>query len=86
MDWLGGLSEALAHIEEFKLVEKAQKGASGKITYGLLKEEMWRETATFLEQWSEDSVQTSERELQRRRDRERREAKIQQWEKAKAKL
>lgn len=86
VDWLGGLSEALAHIDEFKLVEKAQKGMSGKIAYGLLKEEMWRESVAFLEKWTEDNVDTSQKEIQRRRDRDRRETKIQQWERSKAKL
>lgn len=86
VDWLGGLPEALAHIEEFKLVEKAQKGMSGKVAYGVLKEEMWRETAGFLEHWTEDSVQTHEREMQRQRAVERRERRIQEWEKSKAKL
>lgn len=86
MDWLGGLPEALAHIEEFKLVEKAQMGMSGKVAYGLLKEEMWRETVSFLDRWTEDTVDTTQKEVQRRRDKDRREAKVQQWEKSKAKL
>lgn len=86
VDWLGGLPEALAHIEEFKLVEKSQKGMSGKVAYGVLKEEMWRETAGDLQQWTEDSVRTHEKEIQRKRDVERREARIQEWEKSKAKL
>ena len=33
VDWLGGLPEALAHIEEFKLVQKALE------VYGDLKQE-----------------------------------------------
>ena len=86
VDWLGGLQEALAHIEEFKLVEKAQKGMSGKIAYGVLKQEMWRETINFLEKWSEDSIYSNEKEMQWRREKERRETKVQDWEKSKAKL
>ena len=54
VDWLGTLEEALAHIEEFKLVDKAQKGISGNNVYGELKREMWFETVRNLERWSED--------------------------------
>lgn len=67
-------------------MEKAQKGVSGKVAYGLLKQEMWRETVNFLEQWSEDSMYTHEKEMQGGRERERRETKVQEWEQAKAKL
>lgn len=67
-------------------MEKAQKGMSGKVAYGLLKEEMWRETVGFLEQWTEDSIQTDEKERRRWRDLGKREKKVQEWEKSKAKL
>lgn len=86
VDGLGGLSETLTHIEEFKLVERAQAGMSGKIAYGQLKEEMWKETRALLEQASEESIITSDRELQYARARKRREAQVEAWETSKAKL
>lgn len=86
VDGLGNLSEALTYIEEFKLVEKAQAGMSGKIAYGELKEEMWKETRNLLELASEESIVASERELQYARARARREAKVNAWEVSKAKL
>ena len=76
----------MTHIEEFKLAEKAQKGMSGKIAFGVLKEEMWRETVRFLEQWTEDSIETHAKEIQRKKDMAKRESRVQNWEKSKAKL
>ena len=87
MDWLGGLDEALSHIEEFKLVQKAQKGASGQLVYGILKQEMWRETIQYLDQTSEADLRWSEWNFQAAKERERRERSVQDWEeKAKSKL
>lgn len=86
MDWVGGLEEALAHIDEFKLVQKAQKGISGRSSYAQLKQEMWRETIRHLEQWNEDEFQWQQKELQWGREKARRESKVQEWEKQKAKL
>lgn len=86
VDWLGGLSETLAHIEEFKLVQKAQPGMSGKSVYAELKQEMWRETVEYLEQTSEESIRLHSKWLQWQREKQAREEKVKKWEMAKAKL
>ena len=86
VDWLGGLSEALAHIEEFKLVQKAQPGMSGKRVYGVLKQEMYRETIEYLESTTEESIRGVAQELQLRREKKAREEKVKEWESVKAKL
>ena len=87
VDWLGGLPEALTHVEEFKLVQRSQKGMSGMAAYGALKQEMWRETIEYLEQTSEESIRGSAKALQWRWEREERERKVQGWEeRVKAKL
>lgn len=86
VDWLGGLDEALAHIDEFKLVQKSQKGVSGRAVYGLLKAEMWRETAKYLLEWSEDAMSWQQNEYQHDIETKKRERRVQEWEKSKAKL
>lgn len=70
----------MAHIEEFKLVAKAQKGASGLAVYGQLKEEMWRETVTYLEDVTEESIREERRALKEGKERAKREARVEQWE------
>lgn len=80
VDWLGGLPEALAHIEEFGLVQKAQAGASGKAVFGELKAEMWRETVRYLEDTTEESLRETERALKAKREGEKRERRVSQWE------
>lgn len=80
MDWLGGLPEALTHIEEFKLVQKAQPGASGKAVFGQLKEEMWRETVRYLDDCTEESVRETERALREKKDQAEREKRVREWE------
>lgn len=87
IDWLGGLEETLAHIEEFALVQKAQPGGTGLAVYGLLKAEMWRETVRYLEDTTEESLRETERALRARREGEKRERKVGEWEeREKAKL
>lgn len=54
VDWIGGLDEALAHVEEFKLVQKAQPGMSGKNVFGELKREMWKATLATLDGYGEE--------------------------------
>lgn len=85
VDWLGGLPEVLAHIEEFALVRKAQPGASGQAVFGQLKAEMWRETVRYLDEVTEESLRETERALRARREGERREKRVREWE-GKAKL
>ena len=83
VDWLGNLDDALKHLEEFNLVQKAQPGVSGKSVFGQIKQEMWRETIDYLENWSEDTIRFSDKEIQWLREKERREEKVARWEKSK---
>lgn len=68
VDWLGGLPEALTHIDEFKLVQKAQVGASGIAAFAQLKAEMWRETVRYLEDTTDESMRETQRALQAQRE------------------
>ena len=56
---------------------------SGQAVYAQLKQEMWRETVDYLEQSTEQSIRLDAKQLQWRREREKREKKVQEWEKAK---
>ena len=58
----------------------------GSSIYGVLKQEMWRETIDYLEQSTEESIRASAKDLQWKREREAREEKVQRWEGVKAKL
>ena len=80
------MDEALAHIEEFKLAQKAGKGMSGKAVYGDLKQEMWRETIDHLELTTEESLRESAMTLKRQREKEVRVRKVGEWERRSAKL
>lgn len=86
MDWLGGLPEVLAHIEEFKLVQKAQPGMSGVQVYGMLKQDLYKETIDYLEATTEDSVRRSVKTLQWQREHRERRELVQAWERSRAKL
>ncbi|KZF22816.1 putative carnitinyl-CoA dehydratase [Xylona heveae TC161] len=77
VDGLGGVDEVLTFIEELKLLTKTESP-----TYGILKEEMWRETVAYLDNWEGE-----EKRLQRsakRKDERMKEAKerIGNWENA----
>ncbi len=85
VDWLGGLDEALAHIDELKLVQKAQKGMSGLQVYGDLKREMYRETVGYLETFGQEDQRQFMIEAKKRRDRAEAERRVKGWEE-KAKL
>ncbi len=85
MDWLGGLDEALAYVDELKLVQKACKGMNGKQVYGDLKREMWRETIDYLENFGAEDGRDFMIQARRKREREVAEGKVKVWE-AKAKL
>lgn len=86
VDWLGGLPEVLAHIDEFKLVQKAQKGVSGSSIYGLLKQEMYRETIDYMDSTTEESIRLSAKNLQWERERKDREDQVRAWERSRSKL
>ena len=77
---MGGLPEALVHIDEFKLVQKAQPGSSGLAVFGQLKMEMWRETIRYLEDNTEESMRETERMLKAKKESEKREKKVRAWE------
>ncbi|EMC98065.1 hypothetical protein BAUCODRAFT_412048 [Baudoinia panamericana UAMH 10762] len=85
VDWLGGLDEALTHIDELKLVAKANTGVSGKQVYGELKAEMWRETVGYLDSFGEEDGREYATQLRRKRERQLAEKTVVDWE-AKAKL
>ncbi|KAK0932506.1 hypothetical protein LTR91_017797 [Friedmanniomyces endolithicus] len=85
VDWLGGLDEALAYVDELKLVQKACKGMNGKQVYGDLKREMWRETIDYLENFGAEDGRDFMIQARRKREREVAEGKVKVWE-AKAKL
>ncbi|KAK3684702.1 hypothetical protein LTR37_020032 [Vermiconidia calcicola] len=86
VDWLGGLDEALAHIEEFRLAQKAQKAASGGRIYGVLKNEMYRETVDYLQSSTEESIRWSAQTLQLQREKKQREERVKRWEQGRAKF
>lgn len=85
LDWLGGLDEALAYIDELKLVQKAGKGMNGKAVYGELKREMWRETVQYLENFGAEDGRDFATQARIKRGKEASEKKVSEWE-AKAKL
>lgn len=86
VDWLGGLDDALTYVDELKLVQKAGKGMSGLAVYGVLKQEMWRETVGYLENFGAEDGRDFTIQAKRKRDREASEKKAKQWEVTKAKL
>lgn len=86
VDGLGGLSEALAFVDEFQLVRKAQKGLSGRSSYGELKREMYRETIGYLEGSSEESIREGVQALQGAREEREREENVRRWERVRSKL
>lgn len=86
IDWIGGLDEAIAHIEEFQLVKKAQPGANGLSVYRQLKAEMWRETVKYIESCGDEEVELSDGARQREHQKAEREARVKNWEMSRSKL
>lgn len=83
VDALGGLEEALKLIEERKLVAKCQSGV-----YGVLKAEMWRESAELL---SKENFEREEERWNARADAENERVDagkkfVEEWKAGKAKL
>lgn len=85
VDSLGGLEEALTYVDELKLVQKAQKGMSGKFVYGDLKREMYRETIGYLENFGAEDGREYAIQARKKRDHDVAERKVKDWE-VKAKL
>ena len=86
IDGVGGLPETLAFIDEYQLVKKAQKGLSGWSPYGVLKQEMYRETIGYLESSTEESIREGVKALQWAQEKRGQEENVQRWERTKAKL
>lgn len=62
LDGVGGLDETMAFIQEMKLVQKAQSAS-----YGLIKEEMYREVIKDLDDGANDPQRAAARDLDRSR-------------------
>ena len=86
VDSLGGLPEALVFIDEYKLVQKAGVGLSGKSAYSAIKREMYRETIADLEASTEESIREGARALQLVREKKAKEEKVREWERRRSKL
>jgi hypothetical protein len=86
VDSLGGLPEALAFIDEYKLVQRARIGLNGKSAYSALKQEMYRETIADLESSTEESIRGGARALQLAREKKAKEEKVREWERRRSKL
>ncbi|KAK4554796.1 hypothetical protein LTR86_008298 [Recurvomyces mirabilis] len=87
VDWLGGLEDILALVDELKLVQKAGKGMTGKAVYGELKREMWRETVGYLENFRDEDQIDFMRVTKGLRERAEADKQVSQWEaKLKSKL
>jgi enoyl-CoA hydratase/carnithine racemase len=81
IDGVGGLDEVVAFVDELALVKKTDKGI-----YGLLKQEMWRETVGFLDAPEQEVGYKDKVERQRKEMERLSEKRVKDWENAKAKL
>lgn len=75
LDGVGGLDEALAFIEEMKLVQKAQ----GK-SYGKIKEELYREIVKDLNEGAEMAKTDAKRDLERSKQDLEARKRVDEWE------
>ena len=75
LDGVGGLDEALAFIEEMKLVQKAR----GK-SYGEIKEELYREIVKDLDEGVEMAKREAKRDLERSRHHLDARKRVDKWE------
>ena len=75
LDSVGGVEEAITLIQEMRLLDRAKSGV-----YGRLKQEMWGETVSLLEDY-QDSEQKEERNRERQNTRREQENfRVEQWE------
>ena len=75
LDSVGGVEEAITLIQEMRLLDRAKSGI-----YGRLKQEMWGETVSLLEDYK-DSEQKERTDRERQRTRREQEAyRVEQWE------
>ncbi len=75
LDSVGGVEEAITLIQEMRLLDRAKSGV-----YGRLKQEMWGETVSLLEDYK-DSEQKERTDQERQRTRREQEVyRVEQWE------
>ncbi len=75
LDSVGGVEEAITLIQEMRLVDRAKSGV-----YGRLKQEMWGETVSLLEDYKDsEQKEGTDRERQQTR-REQEVYRVEQWE------
>ena len=75
LDSVGGVEEAITLIQEMRLLDRAKSGV-----YGRLKQEMWGETVSLLEDYK-DSEQKERSDRERQRTRKEQELyRVEQWE------
>ena len=75
LDSVGGVEEAITLIHEMRLLDRAKSGV-----YGRLKQEMWGETVSLLEDYK-DSEQKESRNRERQDTRREQEIlRVEQWE------
>ena len=75
LDSVGGVEEAITLIQEMRFLDRAKSGV-----YGRLKQEMWGETVSLLEDYKDsEQKETRDRERQSKR-REQEIHRVEQWE------
>ena len=75
LDNLGGVEEAITLVQEMRLLDRAKSGV-----YGRLKQEMWGETVSLLEDYKEsEEKERADRERQKTR-KEQELYRVEQWE------
>ena len=75
LDSVGGVEEAITLIQEMRLLDRAKSGV-----YGRLKQEMWGETVSLLEDYK-DSEQKERADRERQKTRKEQELyRVEQWE------
>ena len=75
LDSVGGVEEAITLIQEMRLLDRAKSGV-----YGRLKQEMWGETVSLLED-NKDSEQKERADRERQKTRKEQEIyRVEQWE------
>lgn len=75
LDSVGGVEEAITLVQEMRLLDRAKSGV-----YGRLKQEMWGETVSLLEDYK-DSEQKEKADRERQKARKEQELyRVEQWE------
>lgn len=67
-------------------MQKAQIGLSGWSSYGVLKQEMYRETIEYLESSTEESIREGAKALQWAQEKKEEEENMRRWERTRSKL